>query len=125
MGKGRTLSAGLYTCNTIVPSSDVRSSETSAQNARGKNFQKFTCLNFRGFVFHGSYFHILVVGRENRENLDLAKISCYMVLASCSGLIGKEKWPGNEATCIHIHYVYSDPHLRHVDVTLSLPVFKM
>ena len=54
--------------------SNVRSSETSAQNARGKNFQKFTCSNFRG-----SYFRVLVVGRENRENLDLAKISRYTV----------------------------------------------
>ena len=31
-----------------MPSSDVRSSETSAQNARDKNFQKFTCSKFRG-----------------------------------------------------------------------------
>ena len=63
-----------------MPSSDVRSSETSAQNARGKNFQKFTCSSFRGFVFHGSYFRVLVVGCKNRENLDLAKISRYTVL---------------------------------------------
>ena len=56
-----------------MPSSDVRSNETSAQNAQGKNFQKFTCLNFRGFVFRDSYFRVLVVGRENRKNLDLAK----------------------------------------------------
>ena len=28
--------------------------------------QKFTCSNFRG-----SYFHVLVVGRENRENFPL------------------------------------------------------
>ena len=60
-----------------MPSSDVRSSETSAQNARGKNFQKFTCSNFRGFVFRSSYFSVLVVSRENRENLDLTKISRY------------------------------------------------
>ena len=63
-----------------MPSSDVRSSETSAQNTRGKNFQKFTCSNFRGFVFRDSYFRILVVGRENRKNLDFAKISHYTVL---------------------------------------------
>ena len=30
--------------------------------------QKFTCSNFRG-----SYFHVLVMGRKNRENLDLGK----------------------------------------------------
>ena len=48
-----------------MPLSDVRSSETTAQNTRGKNFQKFTCSNFRGFVFHGSYFRVLVVGHEN------------------------------------------------------------
>ena len=34
--------------STIVPSSDVRSSETNAQNAQSENFQKFTCSNFRG-----------------------------------------------------------------------------
>ena len=65
-----------------MPSSDVRSSETSAQSARGKNFQKFTCSNFRSFVFRGFYFRVLVVGRENcenHENLDLAKISRYTV----------------------------------------------
>ena len=67
-----------------MPSSDVRSSETSAQNVRGKNFQKFMCSNFHGFVFRGSYFRVLVVGRENRENLDLAKISRYTVLSSNS-----------------------------------------
>ena len=38
------------------------------------------CSNFHGFVFRGSYFHVLVVGRENHENLDLTKISCYTVL---------------------------------------------
>ena len=56
-----------------MPLSDIRSSETSAQNAWGKNFQKFMCSNFRGFVFRGPYFRVLVMGRENRENLDLAK----------------------------------------------------
>ena len=61
----------------MVPSSDVRSSETSAQNVQGKNFQKFTCSNFHGFVFHGPYFHVLVVGCEN---LDLAKISRYTAM---------------------------------------------
>ena len=34
---------------------------------------------FASFVLHGSYFRVLVVGRENRENLDLAKISRYTV----------------------------------------------
>ena len=73
-----------------MPLSDVRSSETSTQNARGKNFQKFTCSNFRGFVFRGfvfrgSYFHVLVVGRENRENLDLAKIFLLYGISPSSG----------------------------------------
>ena len=35
------------------------------------------CSNFRGFVIRSSYFHVLVVGRQNRENLDLVKISRY------------------------------------------------
>ena len=35
--------------------------------------------NFRGFVFRGSYFHVLVVGRENHKNLDLTEISRYTV----------------------------------------------
>ena len=65
--------------------SDVRSSEASAQNARCKNFQKFTCSNFRGFLFRGSYFRISVMGREYCENLDLAKISRYTV---GSGVVG-------------------------------------
>ena len=48
-----------------MPSSDVRSSETSAQNARGKNFQKF--------VFRFSQFRILRFlfsrfGRESRKS---------------------------------------------------------
>ena len=37
---------------------------------------KFMCSN----LFRGSYFRVLVVGHENRENLDLAKISRYTVL---------------------------------------------
>ena len=28
-------------------------------------------------LFRGSYFYVLVMGRKNRENLDLAKISRY------------------------------------------------
>ena len=62
-----------------MPLSDVRSSKTSAPNARGKYFQKFTCSNFLSFGFRGSYFRVLVVGCENRENLDLSKISHYTV----------------------------------------------
>ena len=38
------------------------------------------CSNFRGFAFRGSDFRVLVVGRKNRENLDLAKISRYTVV---------------------------------------------
>ena len=30
-------------------------------------------------LFRGSYFRVLVVGHENRENLDLVKISRYTV----------------------------------------------
>ena len=42
--------------------------------------QKFTCSNLRG-----SYFRVLVVGRENRKNLDLAKFSRYTVhVLNCS-----------------------------------------
>ena len=32
-----------------------------------KIFQKFMCSNFRSFIFHGSYFRILVVGCENHK----------------------------------------------------------
>ena len=35
----------------------------------------FTCSNFRGFIFRGSYFRVLVVGRENRENFLLYSVS--------------------------------------------------
>ena len=44
--------------SAVVPLSDIRLSETSAQNAWGKNFQKFTCSNFCSFVFCGSYSHV-------------------------------------------------------------------
>ena len=37
----------------------------------------FKFLRFR--ILRFVYFRVLVVGRENRENLDLAKISCYTV----------------------------------------------
>ena len=63
-----------------MPSS---SSKIGAQNARVKKFsrvQNFSCLNSRGLNFRGFYFRVLVVGCENRENLDLVKISHYTVL---------------------------------------------
>ena len=37
------------------------------------------CSNFQSFIFRNSYFRVLVMGRENRENLDLMKISRYTV----------------------------------------------
>ena len=40
---------------------------------------KVNVFKFSRFIFRGSYFRVLVVGRENRENLDLAKISRYTV----------------------------------------------
>ena len=45
------------------------------------NLKIFTTkfLNFRGLNFHGFYFRVSVVGRKNRENLDLAKIFRYTV----------------------------------------------
>ena len=43
---------------------------------------KVHVFKFSRFIFRGSYFRVLVVGRENRENLDLAKISRYTVLVS-------------------------------------------
>ena len=48
------------------------------------------CSNFRGFVFRGSYFHVLVVGRKNRENFPLygnlmfPGLSTVHVLITCS-----------------------------------------
>ena len=42
---------------------------------------KVHVFKFSRFIFRGSYFRVLVVGRENRENLDLAKISRYTVYA--------------------------------------------
>ena len=56
-----------------MPSSDIRSSEISTQNAGGKNFHS-SCVQIFVVVFRGSYFHVLAVGHENREDLDLAKI---------------------------------------------------
>ena len=45
------------------------------------NLKIFTTkfLNFHGLNFRGFYFRVSVVGRENRENLDLAKIFRYTV----------------------------------------------
>ena len=54
-----------------MPSSDVRSSETSAQNARGKKFPKSSRVQI---------FAVLIFAFWSRvENLDLAKISRYTV----------------------------------------------
>ena len=36
------------------------------------------------FLFCGSYFRVLVVVRDNHENLDLAKISRYTVISFLS-----------------------------------------
>ena len=86
-----------------MPSSDVRSSEASGQNARGKNFQKFTC-----FVFRGSYFRVLVTVRENRENLDLAKIFRYTRVTSVSGIIASGiqiRCPTLPLTCVLFIYI--------------------
>ena len=59
-----------------MPSSDVRSSDTSTQNARGKNFQKFTCPNFRV-----SYFAVLIFAFWSwaAKVADLVKIFRYTV----------------------------------------------
>ena len=40
-------------------------------------------------LFRGSYFHVLVMGHENRKNLDLAKISRYMVVRCFSAPLEK------------------------------------
>ena len=90
-----------------MPSSDVRLSETSAQNARNKNFQKFMCSNFRGFVFRGSNFHVLVVGRKYRENVDLAKIYCYTVNVYITSIKG-----GAHTCCIGVRIL--DTSVQHV-----------
>ena len=48
-----------------MPSSDVRSSETSAQNAKSKNFQKFVSKFSR---FHISRFLFSCFGRGSRKS---------------------------------------------------------
>ena len=67
MGEGRTSSAGLK-----QPSPD------RAGLAHKTHVWKFPKVHVFKF-FRGSYFRVFVVGRENRENLDLAKISRYTV----------------------------------------------
>ena len=63
----------------------VRSSETSAQKAHVRVFMspkvhaKVYVFKLPWFFFRGSYFWVLVVGHENRENLDFAKISRYTI----------------------------------------------
>ena len=63
-----------------MPLSDVRSSETSAHNTQVKLSKSSHVQIFMVSYFRGSYFHVLAVGRENHEKLDLVKISRYMVL---------------------------------------------
>ena len=70
MGEGRTSSAGLKKHYSAI----VRLSETTAQNAHVK-LSTSSKVKFSQFVFRGLYFRVLVVGRKNRENLDLTKIS--------------------------------------------------
>ena len=64
-----------------MPSSDIRLSETSTQNTRGKNFQKFTCLNFHGFVFHGSYFRVF--GRGSRKSRKFGARENFPLYGNC------------------------------------------
>ena len=90
-----------------MPLSDVRLSETSVQNAQNKNFQKFMSSNFRGFVFRGSNFHVLVVGCKNCENLDLANISCYTVNVCITSIKG-----GAHTCCIGVRIL--DMSVQHV-----------
>ena len=52
-------------------------------------------LNFRGF-----YFRVSVVGRENRENLDLVKISHYTVI-HVDHLISVRDIPRLESIKVH------------------------
>ena len=56
----------------------VRSSKTSAQNACVKIFAN-VCTKVHVFKFSWFLFCVLVMGCENCENLDLAKISRYAV----------------------------------------------
>ena len=76
VGEGKMSSAGLK-----QPSSDqarlVHKTNVWKIPQVEKFMQKFTCSNF-----HCSYFCVFVMGRENRKNLDLAKISRYTVAVS-------------------------------------------
>ena len=78
--EGRRSSDGLkQRCSAIVKQQDWCTKRTCEKFSRVQNF---SCLNFRGF-----YFRVSVVGRENRENLDLAKISRYTVAKSSTEVI--------------------------------------
>ena len=60
--------------------------------------QKFTCSNFR----------VLVVGRENRENLDLAKISRYTVWLQWNQQLAMQLTVcGCYIACTYVHTDYS------------------
>ena len=61
--------------STIVPLSDVRLSETSPK----VHVFKFSRFRISRFLFS----RVLVIGCENRENLDLSKISRYTVSQQC------------------------------------------
>ena len=64
-----------------VPSSDRPRLAHKTHAWKFLHVQKFTqkFTKFLQFLFCSSYFHVLVVGCENCENLDLAKISRYTV----------------------------------------------
>ena len=81
-----TLSAGVNRYSTVVRSTETSTQNTSVKKKKmcSKKFtQKFA--KFLLFLFCGSYFCVLVVGRENRENLDLMKISLYTVYGTTVG----------------------------------------
>ena len=122
VGKGRMCRLPVWN-SAIVPSTDIRSSETGAQNARGKNFQKFTCSNFCGFVFRGSYFRVLVMGHENCENLDLVKIFCYTVLKLITGVEMCEHWFESLEQFCDCLVQQKAPLLSHSLLYISTPVF--
>ena len=77
VGEGRRSSDGLkQRCSAIVKPQDWC---TKCTCEKFSPVQNFSCLSFRSLNFRGFYFCISVVGRENRENLDLTKISRYTV----------------------------------------------
>ena len=79
-----------------------------------KNFCEFKCsrkssrvFKFPWLTFRGFYFRVLVVSRENHENLALSKISCYTVYKHVTCYLGNT----TEERYVNMHLLGDGLHI--------------